>query len=208
MFNSCSKYTGGIACHSDFITSQAAKGKQTDTSLSLGFSLYHSLSNLISQDICVLMNAQCQMQVKWNPISSSNQVYFAQDPTGTVPENLWDFSVCERQFWYTSVVKLTSHCFCGISKLNPLNTSCPATSTVQLGFHPQQTQLELFKTHLFLMPLSDSIIYFLLYCSSIQNFLCTKNMRIALYLASSKNFASNSNNLALVPISQLYHADF
>lgn len=146
MFNSCSKYTGGIACHSDFITSQAAKGKQTDTSLSLGFSLYHSLSNLISQDICVLMNAQCQMQVKWNPISSSNQVYFAQDPTGSVPENLWDFSVCERQFWYTSVVKLTSHFFCGISKLNPLNTSCPATSTVQLGFHPQQTQLELFKT--------------------------------------------------------------
>lgn len=163
------------------------------------------------------------MKVKWNQISSSDQVYFAQDPTGSVPENSCLMSkgelipVCLREtvlvqlsgqidkslfLWYLWMKSSQQGCW------EMLTVNC--NPTVQLELPPTANLAWTLKpSHLFLMLLSDGMIWFLLYCSSSKNLLCTKNMKIKLYLAySKKNFASNSNNSAVVPISQLYHADF
>lgn len=160
------------------------------------------------------------MKVKWNPISSSDQVFFAQGLTGSVPENLCLISrgeltsVCVRE---AVLVHLSGQVIVSVAFVNEVlptrvlrNTvncdpHCPAGAST----HSKLSLNSLKPSHLFLMPLSDSMIWFLLYCSSIKTLLCTKNMRIKLCLASSKkNFSPSSNNLAVVPISHLYHADF
>lgn len=107
MFNSCSKYTGGTACHSDFIMLQAAKGKHTDTSLSLGFSSSLSLPNLISQDIkcrllcvkeCPVLN-ESQMKPNIQQWSGSLCPGSHRECPGELVFDIQrrtDFSVCQR----------------------------------------------------------------------------------------------------------------
>lgn len=154
MFNSCAKYTGGTACHSDFIMLQAAKGRTlTLPSLwdSVPLILFLIWSPRVSNEgFCVLMNAQCEMKVKWNPISSSDQVYFAQGLTGSVPENLCLISrgeltsVCVRE---AVLVHLSGQVIVSVAFVNEVlltrvlrNTYCQLQPTLSSwSFHPQQT---------------------------------------------------------------------
>lgn len=108
MFNSCSKYTGGAGCHSDFIMLQAAKGKHTDTFLSLGFSSSHSLPNLISQDIkwrllCVNecpMSYESQMKPniqQWSGLLCPGSHWECPRELVFDIQRRTDFSMCERR---------------------------------------------------------------------------------------------------------------